>query len=323
MDQYPEEFCNVCDYSSLKAINTIIKEDKFIHVRHMIREKTPFGELLKMDQKNCIKKHVALNAVKTWDGEKLVIGEKGYEIDEELVKKCLSLSITGNMIIEPSTSNHVPTFIKQAIPSQMLTNRKQFNLHVVAIFRSKDDVKVIDETDEVVKLSKLYTAFLFSALLFPKYQRIPFEYFYLLNDRRFCNLKSYRFDIEVAKFLRDGIMKAKNAKTRSATVSGCLHIVECLFSQEKLSMSHIQNTRERKENEVELDDSATALDAPLLSFKRPRLYIRNCSEGYFLKKETQSENPKSDIINIQDDSSEEGVNDDDEEVTDDEMQFDE
>ncbi|KAI3852391.1 hypothetical protein MKX03_018871, partial [Papaver bracteatum] len=182
MDQYPEEFCNVCDYGSLKAINTIIKEDKFIHVRHMIREKTPFGELLKMDQKNCIKKHVALNAVKARDGEKLVIGEKEYEIDEELVKKCLSLSITGNIIIEPSTNNHVPTFIKQEIPSQMLTNRKQFNVHVVAIFRSKDDVKVIDESDEVIKLSKLYTAFLFSSLLFPKYQRVPVEYFYLLND---------------------------------------------------------------------------------------------------------------------------------------------
>ncbi|MCL7033525.1 hypothetical protein MKW94_001767 [Papaver nudicaule] len=328
MDHCPVEFNNMCDYSSLEAINTIMKEDKFIHVRNKIRKETPFGELLKIDQKQSITRCVARNAVKAWNDvkDKLVIGVKEYEIDSKLVKKCLNLSITGNRIIRPKTDNHVPVFIKQAIPPQMLTQRKKFNLHVVDIFRSKkDDVK---DGDEVMKLSKLYTAFLFSALLFPRYQRVPTEYFYLLDDRNFCNLKLHKFDTEVAKFLRDGIITAKNAKTKSATVNGCLHIVDCLYSQEKLPMRHIQNKRERKGSEVKLDESPMKLHRTLWP-KRLKYDIGNCSEEYPLKKEPESENRKPEIIDLEDGSSEEGDNDEDDgekddiSLTDDEVRFDE
>ncbi|KAI3996670.1 hypothetical protein MKX01_042373, partial [Papaver californicum] len=138
MDQYPLKFENSCDYGCLKAINTLLKEDRFLHVRNMIRMKTPFGELLKMDHKKSIQKHVALNAVKAWNGKKLVIGNKEYEIDSLLVKKSLNFSITGDKIIKPRYENHVPIFIQQAIP-QMCKDRKKFQSHVVAVFRAKDD----------------------------------------------------------------------------------------------------------------------------------------------------------------------------------------
>lgn len=52
-------------------------------------------------------------------------------------------------------------------------------------FGSKDDAGVIGEFDEIVKLSKLYVALIFSALLFPRSKRIPFEYLYLLDDSHF------------------------------------------------------------------------------------------------------------------------------------------
>ncbi|KAI3873554.1 hypothetical protein MKW92_024381 [Papaver armeniacum] len=320
MDQYPVKFKNMCDYASLKAINTLIKEDRFLLVRNVITVKTPFGELLKMDHKLCIQNHVTLNAVKAWNGKKLVIGNKEYEIDSELVKKSLSLSIDGTEIIKPNRDeNHVPIFIKQAIPQICKDrNRKKFNKHVVAVFRSIEGAGVIGEFDEIVKLSKLYVALIFSALLFPRSKRIPLEYLYLLDDSHFDDLKSYRFDIEVAKFLRDGIQTAKNAKTRSASVSGCLHIIECLYSQEKLSMTPIQNKREQwKENDVELNESTAETDTPL-SLKRPRSNTGNFSEEYRLKKEPQPENPKTEVIDIEDSSSEEDVNE--EEVTDDEVQ---
>ncbi|KAI3873557.1 hypothetical protein MKW92_024384, partial [Papaver armeniacum] len=269
MDQDPVICRNLCDYGSLKTINTLLKEDKFLHVRHMIRVKTPFGDLLKMDHKACIQKFLALNAVKAWNGEKLVIGDQEYEIDSVLVNISLSLSITGNKIIKPRNENQVPSFIQEAIP-QMCENRRKFNSHVVAVFQSKDVAEVIAEFDEVTKLSKLYIALIFSALLFPKAKRIPLEYFYLLDDSHFDNLKLYRLDIEVAKFLRDGIQTAKNAKSRYRTVSGCLHIIECLYSQEKLPMIHSQNKCEpQKEIEVEMEESTTELDTPL-SCKRPR-----------------------------------------------------
>ncbi|KAI3991321.1 hypothetical protein MKX01_034640 [Papaver californicum] len=272
MDQYPLKFENRCDYGCLKVINTLLKEDRFLHVRNMIRVKTPFGELIKMDHQPRVQKFVALNAVKAWNGKKLVIGNKEYEIDSVL----------------PRYENRVPIFIQQAIP-QMCKNRKKFNSHVVAVFWAKDDAK----------------------------------YFYLLDDSHFDNLKLYKFDEEVAKFLRDGILTAKNAKTRTATVSGCLHIIECLYSQEKLPMIHSQNKRERQKENEELDESSTELDTPL-SCKRPEHNTGNCSEEYRLKKEPQSEIPKTEVIDIKDDSSEEHVDEEDEEeVTDDEVQFEE
>ncbi|KAI3939215.1 hypothetical protein MKX01_002083, partial [Papaver californicum] len=40
----------------------------------------------------------------------------------------------------------------------------------------------------------------------------------------------------VAKFLKKSILTAKKGKTRYVYVTGCLHIIECLFSQEKLPM---------------------------------------------------------------------------------------
>ncbi|KAI3877360.1 hypothetical protein MKX03_026417 [Papaver bracteatum] len=320
MDQYPVKFKNMCDYGSLKAINTLIKEDRFLLDRNVITVKTPFGELLKMDHKLCIQNHVALNAVKAWNGKKLVIGNKEYEIDSELVKKSLSLSIDGTEIIKPNRDeNHVPIFIKQAIPQMCKDrNRKKFNKHVVAVFRSIEDAGVIGEFDEIVKLSKLYVALIFSALLFPRSKRILLEYLYLLDDSHFDDLKSYRFDIEVAKFLRDGIQIAKNAKTKSAGVSGCLHIIECLYSQEKHSMIPSQNKRERQtENDVEVNESTAETDTPL-SLKRPRTNTGNFSEEYRLKKEPRPENPKTEVIDIEDSSSEEDVNE--EEVTGDEVQ---
>ncbi|KAI3996671.1 hypothetical protein MKX01_042374, partial [Papaver californicum] len=128
----------------------------------------------------------------------------------------------------------------------------------------------------------------------------------------------YKFDEEVAMFLRDGILTAKNANTRSVTVSGCLHIIECLYSQQKLPMIHSQNKRERKNEKEELDESSTELDTPL-SFKRPRSNTENCSKEYRLKKEPQSKNHKTEVIDIGDYSSEEGVDAEDEEVTDDEV----
>ncbi|MCL7051636.1 hypothetical protein MKW94_009009, partial [Papaver nudicaule] len=122
-------------------------------------------------------------------------------------------------------------------------------------------------------------------------------------------------------FLRNGIQTAKNAKTRSASVSGCLHIIEHLYGEEKLPIIHTQSKRARgKENEAELDESSTDLDTPL-SFKKPRSDTGKCSKEYNLKKEPQSENPKTEIINIEDDSSEEDE-EYDEEVTDDEVQLD-
>ncbi|KAI3877359.1 hypothetical protein MKX03_026416 [Papaver bracteatum] len=328
MDQDPVVFENCCDYGSLKAINKLLQENKFIHVRNMIRVKTPFGELLKLDHKACIQKFVALNAVKAWNGGKVVIGNKEYEIDSVLVKKILSLSITGDRIIRPNRDeNRVPSFIQEAITLMYQKNRKKFNSHVVAVFRSKGDSEVIAECDEVTKLSKLYIALIFSALLFPRSKRIPLEYLYLLDDSHFDNLKLYRFDEEVANFLRDGIQTAKNAKTKYRYVSGCLHIIECLYSQEKLPMIHSQNKCEQqKENEVESDESTSELDTPF-SCKRPRSDTGNCSEKYRLKKEPRSENRKAEVINIDDDSTEEDVNEkdddeeDEEEVTDDEEQF--
>lgn len=137
MDQYPVKCKNMCDYASLKAINTLIKEDRFLLVRNVITVKTPFGELLKLDHKTSIQKFLSLNAIKAWNGEKLVIGDQEYEIDSELVKKSLSLSIDGTKIIKPNRDeNHVPIFIKHAMPQMCKDrNRKKFNKHVVAVFR--------------------------------------------------------------------------------------------------------------------------------------------------------------------------------------------
>ncbi|KAI3877362.1 hypothetical protein MKX03_026419, partial [Papaver bracteatum] len=83
-----------------------------------------------------------------------------------------------------------------------------------------------------------------------------------------------------------------------------LHIIECLYSQVNLPVIHNQNKRERKEDEVELDE-------PIPAFKRPRNNIGNFSKDYPVKTEPQSVNPEMEIIDIDDDSSEEDANDED------------
>ncbi|KAI3877361.1 hypothetical protein MKX03_026418 [Papaver bracteatum] len=201
----------------------LLNQDKFIRVREKVCDKTPFGDLLQMDHKPSNQKCVARKAVNARNVEsgKLFIENEEYEIDSKLVKKSLSLSIIGDKIVKPRNENQVPIFIEKAIPQLRKDNRK-FHLQVIATFQSKD-VEVIEQL-EVVKLSKLYIALFFFALLFLKHQRFPLEYLYLLDDDyRFENLKLYKFDIEVAKFLKEGIVPAKKAKSRSVTVSGCLY----------------------------------------------------------------------------------------------------
>ncbi|KAI3939214.1 hypothetical protein MKX01_002082, partial [Papaver californicum] len=97
-----------------------------------------------MDHKYCLQKYVTRNAVKAWNNDesgKLVIGKEEYEIESELVKKSLSLSITGNKIIKPRNENQVPSFIEQSFP-QMPRDSKKFHSHVIDIFRSDDELEV-------------------------------------------------------------------------------------------------------------------------------------------------------------------------------------